>query len=82
MVIVLDKHKKPLGTTTERRARKLMEKRRACVYRYAPFTIIVKDVDIRNCKDVPSYEIKVDPGSKTTGVAIVNKETNDMEFAM
>lgn len=82
MVIVLDKHKKPLGTTTERRARKLMAKRRACVYRYAPFTIIVKDVDIRNCKDVASYEIKVDPGSKTTGIAIVNKETKDMEFAM
>ena len=81
MVIVLDKHKKPLGTTTERRARKLMEKRRACVYRYAPFTVIVKDVDIRNCKDVPSYEIKVDPGSKTTGVAILNKYTKDIEFA-
>lgn len=82
MVIVLDKHKKPLGTTTERRARKLMEKRRACVYRYAPFTIIIKDVDIRNCKDIPSYEIKVDPGSRTTGIAIVNTETQDLEFAI
>ncbi len=82
MVIVLDKHKKPLGTTTERRARKLMGKRRACVYRYAPFTIIIKDVDIRKCKDIPSYEIKVDPGAKTTGVALVNTKTKNMEFAM
>lgn len=47
MVIILDKRKKPLGFCTERRARKLLENRRACVYRYYPFTIIIKDIDIR-----------------------------------
>ena len=67
MVITLDKHKKPLGHCTERRARKLIEAGRACVYRYYPFTIIVKDKDIRNMQDLPEYRIKVDPGSKDTG---------------
>ena len=48
MVITIDKHKKPLGVCTERRARILLTKRRACVYRYYPFTIIVKDADVRS----------------------------------
>ena len=34
VVFVLDKHKKPLGFATEKRARQLMDARRACIYRY------------------------------------------------
>ena len=41
MVITLDKHKKPLGHCTEKRARQFIEKGRACVYRYYPFKIII-----------------------------------------
>lgn len=59
MVITLDKRKKPLGTCSERRARILLTKKRACVYKYYPFTIIIKDIDVRtfekkggiSCKD-------------------------------
>lgn len=78
MVITLDKRKKPLGFCTERRARKLLEKRRACVYRYYPFTIIIKDIDTRKMdkEDLPTYRMKIDPGSKTTGVSIVREEDN------
>lgn len=78
MVITLDKRKKPLGFCSERRARKLLEKRRACVYRYYPFTIIIKDIDIRTMdKDkLPAYRMKIDPGSKTTGISIVREEDN------
>lgn len=47
MVITLDKRKKPLGTCSERRARILLTKKRACVYKYYPFTIIIKDIDVR-----------------------------------
>ena len=78
MVITLDKRKKPLGFCSERRARKLLEKRRACVYRYYPFTIIIKDIDTRKMdKDkLPVYRMKIDPGSKTTGISIVREEDN------
>ena len=64
MVITLDRRKKPLGHCTERRARKLIEAGRACVYRYYPFTIIVKDRDIREMGTLPGYRIKIDPGSR------------------
>ena len=71
MVITLDKHKKPLGVCTERRARILLTKKRACVHKYFPFTIIVKDVDVREVKADAEYSIKIDPGSKYTGIAVV-----------
>lgn len=82
MVIVLDKHKKPLGFTTERRARKLMEVRRACMYRRFPAVIIVKDVDSRILENLPTYRIKIDPGAKHTGISVVCNETNEAMFFM
>ena len=75
MVITLDKHKRPLGFCSERRARVLLTKRRACVHRYYPFTIIIKDVDARDL-DIPEYRIKIDPGAKHTGIAIVRESDN------
>ena len=82
MVIVLDKHKKPLGFATERRIRILMEKHRACLYRVFPAIVIIKDVDSREFEDLPTYRIKLDPGSKYTGIAIVRNETNEVMFTM
>lgn len=76
MVITLDKHKKPVGFTTEKRARQLLERRRACVYRYYPFSIILKDIDVRDLDNLPSYRIKIDPGSVHTGLAIICNEDN------
>ena len=78
MVIALDRHKKPIGFVTEKRARKLMESRRACIYRTYPTVIILKDRDIRDFADVPSYRIKIDPGSKYTGIAVVCNETDEV----
>ena len=80
MVFVLDKHKKPLGFTTEKRARQLMTARRACVYRYYPFVIIAKDVDAKNCDSLPTYRIKIDPGAQHTGIAIVENGTNRVMY--
>ena len=75
MVITLDRHKKPLGHCTEKRARKLIEAGRACVYRYYPFTVIIKDLDVRTMQDPPKqeYRVKIDPGSKYTGMAVVEE---------
>ena len=80
MVITIDKHKKPLGVCTERRARILLTKRRACVYRYYPFTIIVKDADVRSLEKQEEYQVKIDPGAKTTGIAVVRTSDNTAVF--
>lgn len=74
MVITLDKRKKPLGVCTERRARILITKGRACVYRYFPFTIIIKDRDTRTEEPSGTYRVKIDPGAKHTGIAVVRNE--------
>lgn len=67
-VFVLSSTKKPLMPTRPARARKLLTAGRAAVYRLHPFTIILKDRADGETKEV---EVKVDPGSKTTGIALV-----------
>ena len=67
-VFVLDKNKKPLMPCHPARARQLLRKGRAAVFRHYPFTIILKDRETGNTQDV---RIKIDPGSKYTGVALV-----------
>jgi hypothetical protein len=69
-VFVLDKRKKPLMPCSEKRARLLLAKGRACVHRLIPFAIRLVDREVANCA-FQSVEIKLDPGSKTTGIALV-----------
>ncbi|MBO0860666.1 MAG: RRXRR domain-containing protein, partial [Chloracidobacterium sp.] len=47
-------------------------KGKADVFRRYPFTIILKR-EIEN-PILPDLKLKIDPGSKTTGVAIVNQQ--------
>ena len=82
MVIALDKHRKPIGFTTEKRARKLLEARRACLFRCYPAAIIVKDVDIREMDQIPSFRIKIDPGSVHTGIAVICNETDEVMLSL
>jgi hypothetical protein len=72
-VFVLDQHKEPLMPCSERRARLLLRRQRAVVHRLVPFTIRLKD---RTCATsaVQPVVLKLDPGSKTTGVALVRVE--------
>ena len=67
-VLVIDKNKKPLMPCHPARARELMRKGRAAVYRRFPFTIIIKD---REGGDTQPTALKFDPGSKVTGIAVV-----------
>jgi 5-methylcytosine-specific restriction endonuclease McrA len=67
-VFVLSSTQKPLMPTRPARARKLLTAGKAAVYRLHPFTIILHD---RADGDVQDIEVKVDPGSKTTGMALV-----------
>jgi hypothetical protein len=61
-VFVLDASKQPLMPCHPARARKLLYKGKAAVYRRYPFTIILKE---RIGGDVQPIELKIDPGSKT-----------------
>jgi 5-methylcytosine-specific restriction endonuclease McrA len=65
---VLDKNKKPLMPCHPARARELLKKGRASVYRVKPFTIILKD---RAGGETQPLELKFDAGSKVTGIALV-----------
>ena len=67
-VFVLSSTKKPLMPCHPARARALLRKGRAAVYRRAPFTIILND---RADGETQPVEFKADPGSKTTGLALV-----------
>jgi hypothetical protein len=68
-VFVLDSKKKPLIPCKPSIARKLLNSKKAAVYRRFPFTIILKKEVIPNPKE--SLLLKLDPGSKTTGIALL-----------
>src|SRR5499426_3001962 len=78
-VAVLDTTKRPLAPTPPRRARLLLKSGKAAVFRRYPFTLILKREVVG--VQTPDLRLKVDPGSKTTGVAIVHQETGEVVFA-
>jgi 5-methylcytosine-specific restriction endonuclease McrA len=67
-VLVLDKNKQPLMPCHPARAKLLLKRGKAAVFRQYPFTIILKE---REGGDTQPIEVKIDPGSKITGIAIV-----------
>lgn len=68
-VFVLDTNKQPLDPVPAGQARRLLKQGSAAVWRRYPFTIILKYA-VSNPKLQP-HQLKIDPGSKTTGLAIV-----------
>jgi hypothetical protein len=70
-VFVLDQRKRPVMPCCEKRARLLLERVRAVVHRRYRFTIRLKD---RIGGDVEPLRVKLDAGSRTTGVAVVADE--------
>lgn len=67
-VLVIDKHKQALMPCQSARARQLLREGQAAVFRRFPFTIILTE---REGGATQPVEFKVDPGSKTSGVALV-----------
>ncbi len=63
------------------RARILLAKGRAAILRRFPFTIILHD---RKVEDSVAHEhrVKIDPGSKVTGIAVVQEETGQVVAAV
>ncbi len=72
-VFVLDQRKQPLMPCSERRARLLLRRKRAVVHRVWPFTIRLKDRS-QQASQVQPVALKLDPGSKTSGIALVRVE--------
>ena len=79
MVFVLDKSKKPLNMISHAKARILLKNRLAVVHKVYPFTIRLKD-NSAVLKD-RSYIVKLDPGSRTTGVAITDNNDSVVMLA-
>lgn len=77
-VFVLDKQKRSLMPCSEKRARLLLERGRAVVHKRYPFTLRLKD---RIGGDTQSLRLKLDPGSKTTGLAVV-REAGDGQHVL
>ena len=67
-VFVIDRNERPLMPCHPARARELLKQGKAAVHRRQPFTIILKE---REGGDTQPVELKVDPGSKQTGIAVV-----------
>ncbi len=67
-VFVLSSTHQPLMPCHPARARQLLTAGRAAVYRTVPFTIILND---RAEGEVQAVAAQFDPGSKTTGIALV-----------
>lgn len=80
-VFVLDKNIQPLDPCHPARARELLQKGRAKVYRRYPFTIVLPDRVLENSV-THSHRVKIDPGSKTTGFAVVQEETGRVTNAI
>jgi 5-methylcytosine-specific restriction endonuclease McrA len=71
-VFVLDRSGRPLMPCTEKRARLLLERGRARVHKVMPFTIRVVD-RLAQDSEFQALRLKLDPGSKTTGIALVRE---------
>ncbi len=78
-VFVLDTNKHTCDPVHPACARRLLKTGEAAVFRRFPFTIILKVAVIE--AQTQSYRLKIDPGSKTTGIAILSEETGQVVFA-
>lgn len=78
-VFVLDTNKQPLNPVHPGRARILLAQRKAAVFKRYPFTLILKTAVEE--PHVAPLRVKIDPGSKTTGLALVNDASGEVVFA-
>ncbi len=69
--LVLNSNKQPLDPIHPSTARRLLKAGKAAVYRLYPFAIIYK----QEVNQTPTpIEIKLDPGSKITGIALIKND--------
>ncbi len=78
-VFVLDTNKQQLNPVHPARARILLDKGKAAIFKRFPFTIILKVA--LDDPVIAELRIKIDPGSKTTGIAVVDDRSGEVVFA-
>jgi 5-methylcytosine-specific restriction endonuclease McrA len=78
-VFVLDTRRQPLNPVHAGRARILLSQGKAAVFKRFPFTIILKGAIEK--PEVQPLRLKIDPGSKVTGMAVVNDAIGAVVFA-
>jgi len=79
MVIVIDKRRQPCNTISAAYARILLFTKQAVIHKRFPFTIRLRN-DNAVLKD-RNYTIKLDPGSRITGVAITDNKDSVVMLA-
>jgi len=72
MVFVLDKNKVPVMPCSEKKARLLLEKKKAVIHRMYPMVIRLKE---QKDYKVKGLRLKLDPGAKTTGFAVLHEKS-------
>ena len=79
LVLVVDQERRPQRPVHPGYARWLLSHGKAAVLHRAPFTLILK----RACLEAQPepLRLKIDPGSKTTGLAVVNDGTGQVVWA-
>ena len=78
-VFVIDSEKSPLDPIHPAQARQLLRNKKAAVFRRFPFTLILNEA--RPESPVSPLRLKIDPGAKYTGMALVNDSTGEVVFA-
>lgn len=78
-VLVIDLDKRPLDPIYPAQDKQILRTKKAAVYRRFPFTLIVKKSRIKFL--VQPLRLKIDPGAKYTGIALVIDATNEVIFA-
>jgi 5-methylcytosine-specific restriction endonuclease McrA len=78
-VFVVDVSRNPLNPVHPGHARLLLTQKKAAVLRRYPFTIILKTMSEQ--REVHPLRLKIDPGSQTTGLALLNDATGAVVFA-
>lgn len=78
-VFVVDTNKQPLNPIHPGHARLLLKAGKAVVLKRYPFTLILK-ASVQQPQIQP-LRLKLDPGSRTTGIAIVNDQSGQVLFA-
>jgi hypothetical protein len=78
-ILVVDAERRPLMPCTPARARILLKNRKAAILRRFPLVLILTQA--RPEAVVKPLRVKLDPGSKTSGIAVVNDHTSEVVWA-
>jgi len=78
-VFIVDTNRQPLNPVHPGRARILLSTGKAAVLKRYPFTIVLKAAVAQ--PELTPLRLKLDPGSQTTGIALVDDQSGQVVFA-